>query len=187
MFLFSQEMTDLVVYDSPLNPVAIRESTLGSYLESINTGGTWFQHIQETLGFEPKPLTALDVAYAASGIAGIALLVPLAVGAGAVSIPLVAAGSALVAVSAVGLSEEDRRTKIGAGIAGGALVVWKPGVAAFIVKEAYSGTKETLKQSVELAKTGIGFTTSLLGFGTALVGGTILYHNTNKKRKKPSS
>ena len=81
-------MTDLVVYDSPINPVAIRESTLGSYLESINTGNTWFQSVQETLGFDPKPLTALDALYATSGIAGMALLIPLAVGTGAVSIPI---------------------------------------------------------------------------------------------------
>ena len=177
-------MTDLVVYDSPINPVAIRESTLGSYLESINTGNTWFQSVQETLGFDPKPLTALDALYATSGIAGMALLIPLAVGTGAVSIPILAAGSTLIAVSAVGLSEEERRTKIGAGIAAGTVVVWKPGVAAFVVKEAYSATKETVKQSVELAKTGFGFTTAALGFGTAYMAGNIWLA---KKRKKKSS
>ena len=37
---------------SPINAVAIRESNIGQYLETINTGGTWISQVQETLGFQ---------------------------------------------------------------------------------------------------------------------------------------
>lgn len=175
------------VEPSPINAVAIRESSLGQYLESVNTKGTWFQTVQESLGFEPKPVTALDVFYTSVGIVGTAMLIPIAVVSGPVSVPLVAVGSTLVAISAVGMSEEDRRTKIGSGIAAGALVIWKPGVATFIVKEAYSATKETAKQTVELAKSGIGLTTAALGLATAMIGTSLVVAKKKNRKRKRSS
>lgn len=180
-------MTELAIIEpSVVNAVTIRKSTLGQYLESINTQGTWIQQVQETLGFQPTPFTALDAVYTVTGIAGMALLIPLAVSSGPVSIPLIAAGSTLIGLSAVGLSEEDRRQKIGAGIVGGTLVLFKPSAAGFVLKEAYSATKETVKQTVELAKSGIGLTTSTIGFGTAVIGTSVILKrkSNNKKRKR---
>lgn len=168
--------------ESPINAVAIRESSIGQYLESISSAGTWFQTVQEKLGFEPKPITALDVLYTSMGVAGTAMLIPIAAATGPVSIPLIAVGSTLIGISAIGLSEEDRRTKIGSGIVAGSLVIWKPSVAGFVVKEAYSATKETAKQTVELAKSSIGLTTAALGTITAVIGATAII---SKKRNGP--
>ena len=117
--------------------------------------------------------------YAAAGAVGIALLVPIAVVSGSVSIPLVAAGSTLVAISAVGLSEEDRRTKIGAGIAAGTATIINPRALVFVAKEAYGATKETVKQGIELAKTGIGLTTASMG----LVSSALVTCDCCKKKK----
>ena len=119
---------------SPINAVAIRESNIGQYLETINTGGTWISQVQETLGFQKIEFSALDAVYATAGAVGIAILVPLAVATGPVSIPLMAAGSTLVAISAAGLSEEERRTKIGTGIAAGATILINPKALVFVRK-----------------------------------------------------
>src|SRR4051794_12973816 len=108
---------------SPINSVAIRESSLGSYLESISTAGTWFESMQTKLGFQPTEISALDISYMAAGALGVAMLLPIAVGAGPVSLLALAGSSSLITISAVGMSEEDRRTKIGAGIAAGATVL----------------------------------------------------------------
>ncbi len=167
--------------ESPFNSIAIRESSFGQYLESINTGGTWFQRMQQTLGYSDKPLTALDALYVTTGVAGAAILaIPLAAGA-TLTFPVLAVGTVLTAISAIGMNEEDRRQKIGAGIVGGTLIVFQPSAAAFVVKEAYSATKETVKQTAELAKTGIGFTTAALGFGTSVVALVIVKRETKKK------
>lgn len=168
---------------SPINAVSIRDSSFGQYLESINTTGTWFEKVQTILGFEPKPITALDVLYTSSGILGVSMLIPIGTSSGPVSMPLLAVGSTLVVISAIGLSEEERRTTILSGISAGAFVIWEPGVAGFILREAYFATKETAKQTVELAKSAIGLTTTFLGFATAAVGGSAILLIPQKKKK----
>lgn len=170
---------------SPINAVAIRDSTFGSYLESINTGGTWFQRVQEMLGYtNPKPLTALDAFYVAAGVGGVTLLaIPLAAGT-TLTLPVLAVGTVLTGLSAVGMSEEERREKIGSGIAAGTLVVFQPSAAAFVVKEAYAASKETVKQSVELAKTTVGLTTAGLGFLTTATGTLIVLEKVRRNKRK---
>lgn len=179
---------ELVVAEpSPVNAVAIRESTLGQYLESINTGGTWLSRVQETLGFQPTEFTALDAVYAASGAIGMALLVPLAVATGPVAVLPVVVGSTLVGISAVGLTEEDRRTKIGTGIVAGATAITNPQALVFVAKEAYGAGKETVKQTVELAKSSIGLTTAALGLGTSIVATSVIVvknRKTNKRKRE---
>ena len=172
---------------SPVNAIAIRETSLGQYLESINTGETWFARMQQSLGFEPQPLTALDALYITSGIAGAAILaVPFATGT-VLSLPVLAAGAILTSVSAIGMSEQDRATKIGGGIAAGALVVFQPQTAAYVVKEAFGATTEVLKQTAQLATSGIGLTTAGLGLGFTLIAGEAVISkkkNHNKKRRR---
>jgi hypothetical protein len=172
---------------SPVNAVALRETTFGRYLESINTDGTWFQRVQETLGFQPTPFNALDAFYITTGVAGITLLaIPLAAGA-TLSTPVLIIGSTLTGLSALGMSEQDRAVKIGSGIAGGTLVLFQPRAATFVIKEAFRATGETAKQTIELAKTGIGLTTAALGLITAVVGaGAILAARRRRRSKRKS-
>lgn len=167
--------------ESSINAVAIRESSLGQYLESLNTGGTWLTSVQESLGLPKVEFSALDAMYAAAGALGFGILVV----AGPVSIPVVVGSSTLMAISAIGLSEEDRRAKIGTGIAAGALTITNPQAVVFVAKEAYGATKETIKQSVELAKTGIGLTTAALGFGTSVIATYVIVkkRKTNKRKR----
>src|SRR5690349_9596387 len=116
-------MSLVEIKESPVNAISIRDSTLGQYLESTNTDATWFSQVQTSLGIsEPIQLTALDLAYTVSGIAGLALLVPIATGATFTMIPALI-GSTLIATTAVGMSEENRRTKIGTGIVTGVTVL----------------------------------------------------------------
>lgn len=166
--------------ESSINAVAIRESSLGQYLESINTGGTWLTTVQETLGLPKVEFSALDAMYTAAGALGFGILVV----AGPVSIPVVVGSSALIGVAAVGLSEEDRRAKIGTGIAAGALTITNPQAVVYVAKEAYGATKETIKQTVELAKTAAGMTTSAIGFGTAALGTYVIIVKNRKTNKR---
>src|SRR5579864_3493958 len=169
---------------SPVNAIAIRETSLGQYLESINTGNTWFSKVQESLGFDAQPFTALDALYITTGVAGMALLVvPLAAGS-ALSLPVLAVGTVLTSVSAVGMAEHDRATKIGSGIAAGSLIVFQPQAASFAFKQAVGATTETIKQTATLATTGIGVVTSGLGFATATLGTAAVLHQRSKKRKR---
>lgn len=168
---------------SPINSVAIRESFVGQYLESINTKGTWVDSIQKAFGFEQLQFSALDALYATSGAVGLALLVPLAVATGPVSIPVVALGSTLVGISAVGMSEPDRAHKIGAGVAAGATIITNPKAVGFVLREAYGAGKETAKQSLTLLNTTIGPVVVILGATGAAAATNLL--NT-KKRKRPS-
>lgn len=167
---------------SPLNAIAIRESSLGSYLESINTEGTWISTIQESLGLEKVTFTALDGAYVAAGALGVAALIPLAMGAAPVLSLVV--GSTLIGIASVGMSEPDRTVKIGAGIASAGALITHPSATAYAFKEAYSAGKETVKQTLTLANSGIGVTTATLGLASsvAIAGG--VYHQNKKKRKR---
>lgn len=160
---------------SPLNAVAIRESGPGQYLESINTGGTWVQSIQESLGLEPTQFTALDALYAFSGAAGLALLTVTTLGTGTVLV-----GATLVGISAVGLSEPERRTKIGAGIAVGTTLITNPKAVGFVVKEAYGASKEAVKQTATLVNSTIG--PVMIGLGTVTAGAFALVATSKQKR-----
>lgn len=167
--------------ESPINALTIRESTLGQYLESISTDGTWFSALQESLGFQARPLTALDAVYMTAGAVGCALLIPLAAATGPVSLTALMIGPTLIGISAVGLSEADRRQKISAGIAAGALVITSPNSVTYIFREAFTATKETAKQTVTLATSTIGLVTTILGLITSvMVTKTILAKKKNK-------
>jgi hypothetical protein len=165
---------------SPVNAVAIRQTTLGQYLESINTDGTWVQSVQQTLGVEnPISFSALDAMYVTSGAVGLATLVL----GGLTPLALIVSPT-LLAVSAIGMSEEDRKNKLLSGVAAGGAILTNPAAAAFVVKEAFNATKETVKQTAQLAQTGIGFTTAALGFGSSVVlAGAVISKRKNNKRK----
>src|SRR5690242_11295925 len=133
-----------VVPESPVHSVAIRETRLGSYLESINSKGTWLTTIQEHVGItEPTSISLLDVAYLAAGSLGMVLLVPIAVGTGPVALLAVGGSAALVAMSAIGLNEPERSVKIGTGMALVTGILVKPSVIPFMGKQLVVATTET--------------------------------------------
>lgn len=167
---------------SPISSISIRESTLGQYLESITTRGTWIHKVQEYLGVqEPIQFTMLDATYTASGIGGILL----AISSGGLIGPALVTGSALIGLTAIGMNEEDRRTKIGTGIVLGSSILTHPTAFAYTAKEAYKATTETVKATVDLASSGIGFTTATLGVVTSVCATSLIVAQ-SKKRKRSS-
>jgi len=165
---------------SPLNSKSIEESSLGQYLESINTSGTWIETTQKQLGYENGTVTALDAAYIAAGGIGFATLF---IG----SLPALLVGAPLVAISAIGMNDPNRRNTIGTGVAATAATITNPGAAAYVAKQAIDAGKTTVNQTVDLAKTTIGFGTALLGLGSSVVvAQAVVNKRKNNKRKSTS-
>jgi hypothetical protein len=165
--------TAVALAESPINAKAIQESSLGQYLESVNTSNTWLQKVQQTLGYEGKPITMLDAAYIGAGAVGFGTLF---LG----TLPALVLGGPLIAVAAVGASDPDRQAVITGGIAGTAAILSSPQTAAFVAKEAYNAAKSTVEQTIEVGKSGVGLLTAGIGLGSTILLATAV----NKKRKR---
>jgi hypothetical protein len=132
--------------------LGLNRTTLGQYLETYSTKDTWFEKVQVYLGDKnPVPLTMLDAAYIGLGSIG---FFTLSLG----TTPALLVGAPLVLITAVGMKEQGKTKEILAGIGTGATLLLNPTAASYVLKEAYSSAKEVVKESVELAKTGIRLT-----------------------------
>lgn len=170
-----EEEEKALVLVSPLNPVTIRGSVVGSYLESINTKGTFVEKIQTGLGWTPTSVSALDALYIGSGVAGILVLTA--------STPVALfVGGSMIGFTAIGLSEPEKRQVILGGIASTAIIASNPQTTVYVVKEAYQATKQTVNESVQLAKSAIGLGTTLLGILSSLAIAAVIVNKNKRKR-----
>src|SRR6185437_15107334 len=116
--------------------LGLNQTTLGNYLSTYSTEGTWFEKVQVYLGDQnPTPLTALDVTYMGLGSIG---FFTLALG----TTPALLVGSPLVLIAAVGMKEQGKTKEILAGIGTGATLLVNPTAASYVIKEAYGATKQ---------------------------------------------